>query len=717
MDGRGVATRRSYDEAGRLVREWAEGNEAETAVSYHYDRWDECPVATCSRGEGKLVGVRYPLQPAMSAFGIDRLGYDERGQQVRLSRELGSGSFDFAHTFDNAGRPILTTYPTGRVLGRVLDGLGRVLAVPGYVEEVRHTYDGQLGSYLLANGVESRMRYDGRLRLSELWTRHRPTVRAVQDYKYIRDRVGNLLAIEDGDTGWQEQTSAARYQYDAWYRLTRARLEPGTDQEETVTFTHDLADNLTSMTSSVSSSPANLGDYAYGPYQGRPAGPHAVSRAGYFYHRYDAAGQVVWRNGMQFAWDHRGRLVEARDGPQWQVRYGYGPGWDRVVKREKAETTYYLAGDFEVRDGIATTYLRIGGQRVVKIEEAGLGAKMVGDLAPAGAPDGKLTSADVRALAEAGATAEEVTRAQIAAAEEMMLRGLERVTYLHGDHLGTVSVTTDELGAEVSRMLHYPYGEERLADPLLEDYGWTGQEQDRAAGVSYHAARYLSLGGRWMSSDPLFWALGEAALERPFEAANPYTYVSNDPINWVDPTGLTDITITVQRTDENATRTLGTMAVTNDANGNTLNLYTLELPDAGNANNISRINADTYDATRRTSPKHGEVVRLADQNGRTDVLIHPGNTAANTQGCILPGTGQTANSVTGSQNARNHLISYIDAIRNADNAAGMTTNISVVVNNIVPPTPGAGAGGAPVAAAAAPAPPVPPPIPLPPPVP
>ena len=29
-----------------------------------------------------------------------------------------------------------------------------------------------------------------------------------------------------------------------------------------------------------------------------------------------------------------------------------------------------------------------------------------------------------------------------------------------------------------------------------------------------------------MSSDPLFWALGEAALERPFESANPYIWLA-----------------------------------------------------------------------------------------------------------------------------------------------------------------------------------------------
>ena len=408
---------------------------------------------------------------------------------------------------------------------------------------IRYEPRGLLDAYDLANGTTTAHKYDSRSQLQSLTTAG-PGATTLQGYTYARDRVGNIVAIDDLRAGGGAWTSAARYEYDAWYRLTSARLDPGTPHEETLGFTHDTIDNLTSMRSSVAWGPIDLGAYTYGPRKGHEAGPHALSwfTAG-ITHLYDAAGQVTHRNSLEHAWDHQGRLTEVKRGPQWIERYGYAGGWDRVVKRERGETSLYVADDFELRDGVATTYVRIGGQRVVKIEEGGLAARAYPDLSPAGAPDGRLTAADARALARAGAQYEEVEGVLKAAAAEALLRGVERVTYLHGDHLGTTSVTTDELGAEVSRMLHYPYGWVRLAEPQLEDYGWTGQERDDPVDLSNHSARLLvTREGRWLSPDPLFRTLGKEALERPFEAANPYTYSLGNPINNTDPNGTCAIT-------------------------------------------------------------------------------------------------------------------------------------------------------------------------------
>ena len=41
----------------------------------------------------------------------------------------------------------------------------------------------------------------------------------------------------------------------------------------------------------------------------------------------------------------------------------------RVVKREGASTTRYLAPDFEVRDGLATTYVKAGHTSLARGEE------------------------------------------------------------------------------------------------------------------------------------------------------------------------------------------------------------------------------------------------------------------------------------------------------------------------------------------------------------
>ncbi len=149
----------------------------------------------------------------------------------------------------------------------------------------------------------------------------------------------------------------------------------------------------------------------------------------------------------------------------------------------------------------------------------------------------------------------------------------------------------------------------------------------------------------------------------------------------MDPDGNTDITIEINRMNQNAIRTLGIMSVTNSMDNSTLNLYTLEPPDNNNQRNKSRINEGTYGAHRSTSPIHGDVIKLDDTKDRTDILIHSGNTARDTQGCILPGRGQSENSVTGSKDAQKQIINYVDSIRKVDQESGQTTNIRVIIKN------------------------------------
>ncbi len=74
-------------------------------------------------------------------------------------------------------------------------------------------------------------------------------------------------------------------------------------------------------------------------------------------------------------------------------------------------------------------------------------------------------------------------------------------------------------------------------------------------------------------------------------------------------------------------------------------LQSLELPDRGNARNISSIPAGRYQCARKISPRFGHVYGLADVPGRSHILIHPGNYAgdenlgrrSNSAGCILLG--------------------------------------------------------------------------------
>ena len=64
--------------------------------------------------------------------------------------------------------------------------------------------------------------------------------------------------------------------------------------------------------------------------------------------------------------------------------------------------------------------------------------------------------------------------------------------------------------------------------------------------------------------------------------------------------------------------------------------YTIELPSRMNSVNISCIPSGAYKLRRVNSPKFGYTFEVCDVSGRTNILIHKGNTVSDTKGCIMP---------------------------------------------------------------------------------
>lgn len=65
---------------------------------------------------------------------------------------------------------------------------------------------------------------------------------------------------------------------------------------------------------------------------------------------------------------------------------------------------------------------------------------------------------------------------------------------------------------------------------------------------------------------------------------------------------------------------------------------TLEEPWRDNARNISCIPTGTYSVTKYSGTRHKNAFWVHDVQDRDAILIHEGNTVANTAGCILVGT-------------------------------------------------------------------------------
>jgi RHS repeat-associated protein len=107
--------------------------------------------------------------------------------------------------------------------------------------------------------------------------------------------------------------------------------------------------------------------------------------------------------------------------------------------------------------------------------------------------------------------------------------------YLHSDHLGSTSLTTDSGGNVTARQNYYPFGQIRPggSGTMPTDIGFTGQRAEVSLGslYDYGARMYSPAVGRLLSADTIVPGAGNP------QAFNRYAYVLNNPVKYTDPTG------------------------------------------------------------------------------------------------------------------------------------------------------------------------------------
>ena len=123
-----------------------------------------------------------------------------------------------------------------------------------------------------------------------------------------------------------------------------------------------------------------------------------------------------------------------------------------------------------------------------------------------------------------------------------------RIRYYHQDHIGSSSVLTDANGVLVEETTFFPFGAPRTQNTprqVQNPYEFTQKERDRESQLDYFEARYLACFlGRFVAADRKYTSPDDLSsadlvsfLSNP-QANNLYSYVRNNPLNFVDPTGL-----------------------------------------------------------------------------------------------------------------------------------------------------------------------------------
>jgi RHS repeat-associated protein len=105
--------------------------------------------------------------------------------------------------------------------------------------------------------------------------------------------------------------------------------------------------------------------------------------------------------------------------------------------------------------------------------------------------------------------------------------------FYHSDHLGSSSLITDGTGHTVQHIEYIPFGEtfiEERNSTWNTPYKFNAKELDEETGLYYYGARYYDpRTSVWLSVDP---------LAEKNVGSTPYAYCANNPIRYIDPTGM-----------------------------------------------------------------------------------------------------------------------------------------------------------------------------------
>lgn len=560
-DARGATTTTFYDEASRPTLREAilpDGSGA-SSTFVEYERLPGCDESNCGNLAGRVSRVSWE---SAGTTGEDLPRYDVRGRQVSVTRTVGSVSLTLETAYDNADRIVHKVYPGDITIESVLDGAGRQSAVPGYITSIAYDDRGSLSEVLFANGTRTGRTYDSVKRLSSLVTNDSLGT-PIQAYAYVRDRADNITSIADTGLTAGPWTDSATYSYDALYRLTGAVLDPkaAPPMNEVLTYAYDHLDNLVIKTSGQGgASKEHVGAMGHG----EGAGPHAPTSLGGSLITYDEAGFRQALGDLTYGWDAEGRLSRVAVDGTPRLEIGYGPTSARVWKVEGDHVTYYLTPDFELRDGIAVLWLRLGADRAVRVESLDPVVVEAQDVAPASLSggalvpesDGIVTAGDAwvssvmsdgKPGAPTAAPIDQLDPSQALEASALrLLVGPQEITWVHPNHAGTLSVTTGSLGTVEGRVSTYPFGSPRFqSSEVGMNHTYHGLESTTSAefALVLPTERALDpLSATWLSADPAYELL--PASGNTLETVNRYAFALQNPLRFTDPLGLWGIALT-----------------------------------------------------------------------------------------------------------------------------------------------------------------------------
>lgn len=500
-DARGVVTTYGYDALNRVMnRSYSNEPSGQTPtlpVAYTYDD------ASVIYSKGKLTKVT--TGDAANPFSVTKyIAFDQMGR-VTGSQQATDGVIYNAqsYVYNLSGALTFETYPSGRVVKNVFDNGGDLSIVQSkktstagywnYAQHFSYTAAGGVGSMQLGNGKWESTQFNSRLQPTQiaLGTVQNGTDNLLLNYTYSTtptstDNNGNVLSQiitvpTVGNAGGF--TATQNYTYDSLSRLKSATESISGSQSWKQTFTYDRYGNRNFDTTGANTTTLGACSQAQCNPTIDAANNRFTTSQGY---SYDFAGNVVAdAQGRTFVYDAENKQTS-------------------VSSSGSSVGTYYYDGDGKrVKKYIPSTQ-----ETTIFVYDAG--AKMVAEYATTPSPT-------------------------------------PQVSYLTNDNLGTPRINTNANGAVIARHDYMPFGEEIDSTITAQrnvnlNYGddgikkkFTGYIRDDETNLDFAKARMFGSGfGRFTSPDPL----AASAKSTVPQSWNRYAYVLNNPLKFVDPSGM-----------------------------------------------------------------------------------------------------------------------------------------------------------------------------------